>query len=171
MGTLRVHPAPSPDDLDMQLMPSEAPGCSVQRPRRECFSFIASMMHMHLENSVYSAYQCPSEQHWCCSHEHAIQAVKTCIDEHHSAEQLVPVGTDPRIVQLPGHITHCAIASCDVALTTECYSVPISYATPGLGYTAYICDAQDPHWACSEEHAKLAAAACLEEHLEGGNHG
>ncbi len=171
MGTLRSQPAPSPADLDMQLKPCEAAGCENSLPRWECFSFIASLQHMHLENKVYSMYACPSEQHWCCSHEHAFQAVKTCIDEHHSVEQLVPNATvDPRVIQLPSHITHCAIASCDVELTAECYAVSVSYATPGPGYTAYICDPH-PHWACNEEHAKLAAAACLEEHLESGNHG
>lgn len=155
----------------MKLMPCEAPGCDKSTPRKECFSFIASMAHMHLEKGVYSQYQCPSEQHWACSHEHAVQAVKTCIDEHHNAEQLEPNSlVHPRHVQLPEHITHCAIADCDQQLAAECYAVGLAYATPGLGYGAYICDPH-PHWSCSEEHAKLAAAACLEEHLESGEHG
>jgi len=153
-------------------MPCEAQGCTEVRPRKECFSFIASIIHMHLENKVYSWYQCPVEQHWCCSHDHAIRAVHSCIHEHHSADKLTRHANLPaQLVSLPEHITHCAIGACDKALTTECYSVPLSYATPGIGYSGYTCADPDPHWCCSEAHAKQAALACLEEHLEEGAHG
>lgn len=33
-----------------------------------------------------AAFQCPNEQHYACSHEHAVQAVMACLSEH-----IVPV--------------------------------------------------------------------------------
>jgi hypothetical protein len=162
MGKLRTFA--TADELDMQETPCEAAECVTTRPRRECFSFIASMQHIHLEKGVYSSYQCPNEQHWCCCHDHAYAAVVACLNEHHSTEQLIPyTGGGTQAFGLPDHITHCALASCDQPLTTEAYMVPVCYATPGLGYPAFACT--DTHWSCSEAHAKLAAEACLEEHL------
>ncbi len=175
------------EDLDLRPRPCEAQGCSVTPVQRDAFSFIICYQHVHAEQG-YASYQCPSEQHWACCHDHAMQAASWCIDEHHDVSLLVPKPD----VQMRVPQTTCAI--CDAPLTSEAYAIPICYAVPGLGYAGYTCgfeiverpslDPNDPtprkvyknriaenHWCCSEEHAKAAAHACMHEHLHEGPHG
>jgi hypothetical protein len=165
-------------DPDLQIKPCEADGCTATHERRNMFSFIVSLSHYHLEKALLSSCQCASEQHWCCSHDHAINAARKCIDEHHSADLLKPAPF--ATCRLPQGTT-CAI--CESPLTTEAFHLAVCYATPGHGFAAYACGKHiampdgkthwipEQHWCCSEEHAREAAHACIEEHLDYGLRG
>jgi len=52
----------------------------------------------------------------------------------------------------------------------EGFSIGVGYACPGKGYNSYGCE-MGQHWACSHEHAKILAHACIDYHLEAGHHG
>lgn len=182
-------------DLDQKTC--EAPGCSVQRERRYCFSFIVSLLYVHMQEQRAASGQCVQEQHWCCSHEHALLATAACIDQHHHAGMLKPY---PPFYPLPAPTLE-ACEVCHTPLTTEAYLMLVCYATPGYGHAAYTCgtnyelseeeitqiygtltDEQravvpttirqhNQHWCCSEACAKKAAHACMHEHLSEGKHG
>jgi hypothetical protein len=164
--------------------PCEVEGCGNSPPMCECFSFIVSMQHYHLEQKRYSFIQCEDEQHFACSHEHAVALAHTCVHEHHDRDALVE---RPGVAfRLPDGST-CAL--CGDPLDREAYSIAVCYAMPGRGYSAFVCGVQEhiesgregqphvlvrapeQHWCCSEAHAKEAAEACIEEHLSLGPHG
>ena len=62
----------------------------------------------------------------------------------------------------------CEVCGTVVTLANT-HSVSVCYNMPGAGYAAYQC-ANEQHFACSHEHAYLAAMACLLSHIENGTH-
>lgn len=171
-----------PPRAEERVHPCEICGTDVLQ--REAFSFIVCMRRI-VPGEHIAIMQCPSEQHWCCSHDHAMQAAHTCIDDHHTEQSLRIVAIHPAVTTpspqltaalakqltgvrikasgIPSLPETCAI--CEHPLTTA-YSVPVCYATPGINFASYVCDPDgNEHWCCSEDHAKQAAHACIEEHL------
>lgn len=51
----------------------------------------------------------------------------------------------------------------------QMFSLLIWYPMPGPGKAPYMC-AHEQHYGCSHEHARAAVLACLDSHIEGGDH-
>lgn len=75
------------------------------------------------------------------------------------------LGQDPGAVMVrceaPGCTRQMALA--------DAYSMALVYRMPGRGRAPYQCP-QEQHFACSHVHAKAAMLACLQTHIEQGDH-
>ena len=147
--------------------------CTEATPSHSAFSFIVVCQCVK-EDGTYWWHQCENEQHWACSHDHAVVAAHTCINECHDEGRLVAASDGIRL-KLPKDAT-CAICSAPIT-PGHAWHMPVAYATPGKGFAAYVCGTSDEkfhpnhHWCCSFEHARTAAKACIVEHLSEGRHG
>ena len=66
------------EDPSAVIIPCEAKGCTVQKPLGQMFS-MAIDYRMPGGKIPKSPYQCPNEQHFGCSHEHAMLALLQCL--------------------------------------------------------------------------------------------
>lgn len=76
---LRTAQAAGHLDSSQLLIACEAPGCTNSVPVSEVYS-LAAVYRMPGPN--VPAFQCPEEQHFGCSHEHAKWAMLECLMNH-----------------------------------------------------------------------------------------
>lgn len=163
------------------------PECNNQITRKDSHSFIVYfrvidfMQHYWYDTGCTLDHasrcnhpQCRDFNHWSCCKDHAVQVVHTCIDKHFAEPQpssFLPYKTSTYDVSAYVETvcgTPCAI--CGVPLTTKAYSYYPAHATTGGpvdGSRFYLSPSrcEQAHWCCSMEHAKLAAHACIEQHV------
>lgn len=65
-------------DPSSVIIPCEAKDCTVQKPLGHMFS-MATDYRMPGGETPKSPYQCPQEQHFGCTHEHAMLALLQCL--------------------------------------------------------------------------------------------
>lgn len=64
----------------------------------------------------------------------------------------------------------CEAPGCPAQIPlSRAYSMAIVYRMPGPGKLPYQCP-YEQHFACCHAHAKLAALACLQSHIEAGDY-
>lgn len=82
MATLQPvnYAAPAPN-LPSDPHPCEICGASVPLAQLHSIAIVYRMPGS-LGSAMYPAYQCPAEQHFACSHDHAAQAAQACLTEH-----------------------------------------------------------------------------------------
>ena len=76
------------------------------------------------------------------------------------------IGADPDAVPIPCEAPGCTA----VRPHGEMFSMWVVYGMPGPGKAPYYC-AREQHYGCTHDHAKAALLACLEGHIEMGDHG
>lgn len=82
-----------------------------------------------------------------------------------AAQVAKALGEDPS--QVP---VRCEAPGCTaVKPLGEMFSMAVVYRMPGAGKAPYQCS-QEQHFGCSHNHAKSALLACLESHIEQGDH-
>lgn len=68
-------------DPSAVTIPCEAPGCAAVRPLAAMHSLIV-LYATTGGKPERPPYGCPQEQHYACSHEHALEAAKVCLKQH-----------------------------------------------------------------------------------------
>lgn len=75
------------------------------------------------------------------------------------------LGHDPSLVMI-----RCEAAGCPAIIRlADAFSMAVVYRMPGRGKAPFQCPAEQ-HFACSHAHAKQALLACLNGHIEAGDH-
>lgn len=141
--------------------------CDALREHGYHQSFIVGL-NVYSRTKGYTYKQCDegAGQHFACSHAHAVALVEKCLSLHDPSRNMPPFFYNPCA------FSTCAICKRDIGDTG--YRYTLTYAMPGRDqqgrpYNPYLCI--DEHWCCCLDHAREAALACLEEHLEDEPHG
>lgn len=67
-------------------------------------------------------------------------------------------------------LTPCEAPGCTVSRRLgEMFSMAVVYRMPGAGKRPYQCP-DEQHFGCCHAHAKAALLACLDHHIEQGDH-
>lgn len=109
----------------------------------------------------YSYYQCDNGsmvdyhtwQHWHCTHEHMIEGVKECINNHHHPDKLTSniMGTTNVHNIILGAGLRCKM--CGASLHTVAYRFCLTHATP-YNYVPDNHTDMFSGWCCSFNHAR-----------------
>lgn len=74
------------------ILPCEAPGCNARVPLPQVYSLAA--VYRCYPGAIPGRYQCRDEQHWTCSHEHALIALEQCAREHVTRDVIEPARSE-----------------------------------------------------------------------------
>jgi len=125
----------------------------------------------HISDKGYAGAQCSDTQHFSCSHEHAVQSLMDCIDNHTPDASGAEHDGSPLPNGLP---TNCQLASCNAKINAASgwYQVAPCYAMrgdPSLPSAVYweLTPGRQQLWFCSFNHAKEAASYLVDMMEEG----